>query len=335
MLTIYDLAKSCGIAPSTVSKVLNNYKGVSKKTRELVIEQARIMGYLPNTMARSLNTNRSYNIGVLIFIHDSFPGLKHSFFMSIVQTFKRYVESKGYDITLISKSIAQTNGSFLNHVKMKKMDGMLLFGDYSNEHIIEVLNSDIPTVAFDYFGENASGVTCNNFKKAYELASYIAKLNHKNIIYVCGDKNEITDIRLNAFLQAMHDNNIALPSENIIQGRYCNYEASFDIAKDVLIKKNTPTAIMFPDDISAIAGYAAAYELGFSVPEDISITGFDGIDFGKMIRPKLCTIAQDIDAIGFELGRKLLSLIDNRGQSRHELIEVPAKFFLGESCKKI
>ena len=104
-VTIKDVARSCGLSISTVSKVFNGYPDISEATRRQVMEAAREIGYRPNALARALKTNRSFNLGVL-FVDDNISGLMHPFFAAVLNAFKAEVESRGYDITFINHNLS-------------------------------------------------------------------------------------------------------------------------------------------------------------------------------------------------------------------------------------
>ena len=104
MASIKDIAKACGVSVATVSKALNGHNDISQATKEKVREAARQIGYMPNSAARALKTNRTYNLGVL-FVDEAQSGLTHEFFAAVLDSFKRHAEGRGYDITFINHNI--------------------------------------------------------------------------------------------------------------------------------------------------------------------------------------------------------------------------------------
>ena len=124
-VTIKDLASRCGLSVSTVSKAFNNYEDISKETRELVRRVAKEMGYYPNAIARTLKTNRSYNLGVL-FDDGMNSGLTHAFFMNVLNSFKVEAEKRGYDITFINHHVANSRMTYLEHCRYRNIDGVFL-----------------------------------------------------------------------------------------------------------------------------------------------------------------------------------------------------------------
>ena len=103
MVSMKDISIACGVSVATVSKALNDHSDIGEETKNRIRKVAKEMGYYPNSMARALKTNRTYNIGVL-FVDDAQSGLTHDFFSYVLDSFKRTVEESGYDITFINSS---------------------------------------------------------------------------------------------------------------------------------------------------------------------------------------------------------------------------------------
>ena len=114
MPTLRDVAAACGVSPATVSKALNNAPDVGQETAQRIRQRAKELGYHPNAVARTLKTNRSYSIGVL-FEDEMHSGLTHEFFSSVLDALKNGVESRGYDVTFISKNLGAASMSYLDH----------------------------------------------------------------------------------------------------------------------------------------------------------------------------------------------------------------------------
>ena len=123
MASIKDIAKACGVSVATVSKALNGHNDISQATKEKVREAARQIGYMPNSAARALKTNRTYNLGVL-FVDEAQSGLTHEFFAAVLDSFKRHAEGRGYDITFINHNIGHGHSSYLEHCRYRGVDGV-------------------------------------------------------------------------------------------------------------------------------------------------------------------------------------------------------------------
>lgn len=335
MVTIYDIAKACHVAPATVSKALNNYAGVNQKTKALIVKTAEKMNYVPNSMARYLNIKQSFNVGMLIYISDEFPNFKHQFYLSIMDSFRAFMERNKYDLTLLSKNMEGVKDSFLNHCRLRQVDGVLIIGDFSDEKIQELINSGIPCVCFDYYGDKATGVYSDNYEKMFELTNYLIKLGHKDIVFIHGEAGETTTLRSKAYKDALKASGIEFKDTMMLSGEYCNYQLAYKYTKDLLLRTTPPTAIMYADDHSALGGVAAIEDMGLKVPDDVSITGFDGIELANVIRPRLTTIKQNADEIGIVLGKKLLEAIKDPDNVNFEQIKVSAEFIQGGSCRRV
>ena len=142
MVSMKDIAATCGVSVATVSKALNNHSDISDETKAVIKQKAREMGYHPNFSARALKTNKSYNIGVL-YKDDAGSGLTHDYFAWVLENFKVTAENNGYDITFLNNSrLKKDRMSYLEHSIYRGMDGvMIAIADYKNAEVIELLRS--------------------------------------------------------------------------------------------------------------------------------------------------------------------------------------------------
>ncbi len=335
MITVYDIAKYCGVSPSTVSKVMNNYSSIPLETKNKILKAMKELDYVPNAGARTLSKGKSFNVGVLTYFGTNISPFKHSLFSDILDSFQSEMNKKNYDLLFISKNVRGKDASFLKNCLFRRVDGVLLFGDIKNNELQEVLNSDIPSISFDYLGNNSSSVSSNNAEMTIKLVDYLVSLGHKKIAFVGGDtENDVSNIRFEAYKKALIKNKIKVDDNLIIVSRYYETDNIEKTIKNLLELKDKPTAIMFPDDYTAIAAIKILSKFGLSCPDDISITGFDGINVGQMISPSLTTIKQDVKKIGQELAKELLKMLTNNTLEKKHII-VEGQLIEGESVKKI
>ena len=332
MVTIKDISKECGVSPATVSKALNGYAEISPETVELVKRTASKLNYMPNAAARLLKTNKSNNIGVL-FVDDIMSGLTHEFFSHILNSVKEEAEARGYDITFISNNISGQKMSFLQHCRYRNCDGVVIACvDFQNPEVLELVKSKVPAVTIDYSFDNLSSVVSDNQEGAYRLASHLAEQGHRKIAYIHGERTLVTQKRIRGFNKAMEEYGIETPPEYMVEARYHDADSVRRATAVLLDLEQPPTAIMFPDDYSFIGGQTEILERGLSIPEDISVCGYDGINLSKILNPHLTTWHQDADRIGKESVRKLVESIE--GTSVAEQIMVSGKFLSGNSVSK-
>lgn len=333
MITIYDIATASGYAPSTVSKVLNNYKGVKSTTKKKILTVASDLGFFPNANARSLKAKRSYSVGVLFYLRDSMD-LTQYLFINILNAFKREMELRNYDVMLLAKREGAEGGSFVTHCRMRQLDGIVLFGDYISSLVREILDSDIPAIGFDYIGNKIAGVMSDNYEKMYELVTGLIGRGHARILFIFGEKNFVTSERCRAFEQALSDAQIP-QNFMCIEGAYCNPQMCYDITKKVLKEgRDLPTAIIFPDDYSATGGMNAINDVGLRIPEDISVAAFDGVVFSEIVRPKLTTVRQNTEEIGRVMALKLIEEIE-RGEKFSDVSIVASEVVWTDSVKNL
>lgn len=333
MVTIYDIAKHCGVSPSTVSKVVNNYQSIPPSTRDKILKAMEELNYIPNSSATYLSKGKSSIIGILSCFGTKITPFKHSLFNEILDSFQKEMNKNKYDLMFISRTVGKNDGTFLQNCISRNVDGVLMLGNMDHKEMKEVSNSNIPSVGFDYFGRNMSGVFSNNYRLMYQLTEHLLKFNHKDIVFVCGDENKITDLRVGAFVDCLQKYGIRISEKNIIKTKYVDFNKLEQIIEDILSRKNRPTAIMFPDDYSAIRGISLLNKYGLECPRDISITGFDGIRTFEYFVPRLTTARQNTEKIGLSLANLLISSIENK--DFHELIEVPGEILIGDSTRKI
>ena len=330
MVTIYDIAEKSGFAAGTVSKAMNNYAGVNEETRRKIQQVAREMGYTPNANARSLKAKHSYNIGILFYIRDSLD-LSQYFFIKVLNSFKREVGLVGYDITLLAKGADQDAEAFVRHCRIRQLDGVLIFGDYSSDPVRELMMSDIPCVGFDYIGDLITGVSSDNYEKTKELVSRLLEMGHERILFLTGEDNYVTRDRVRGYAVAYREMNKNRLS--CVRVSYSNPRQSYDTTLR-LVPELKPTAILYPDDFSATGGLNAIHEMGLSVPKDISVASFDGSVFSEITSPRLSGVRQDAEELGRVMAEKLVRLIENSGEAAEQIV-VPARVQLTESCRSL
>ncbi|MCF7927394.1 MAG: LacI family transcriptional regulator [Candidatus Izimaplasma sp.] len=337
MVTIKDVSKKCGYSVTTVSKAINDYSDISESTKQKILNLCDEMGYIPNVSARSLVSKKSYTIGI-IFEEVTGVGLQHPLFSKILESFKNIVESKGYDILFLSKSIGDTRGSYLKHSMRKQVEGILILcGDFNDQEMIELYDSKIPTVVIDYNYPKIYNVTSNNQQGVEQAVKYLKNLGHTKIGHIYGGTYlEIGRKRKEYFENCMKTNNLDLREEYMASGEFFSKENGFNAMQEILELENLPTAIFCASDMLAIGAIQAINQTGKSVPEDFSIIGFDGIDLGQLIHPRLTTIRQNTHLMGKIAANQILQQIEGKNKTKSsETIQVDTYLITGETTKVI
>jgi LacI family transcriptional regulator len=334
---IKDIAIKCGLSVSTVSKALNSYNDVSEKTRNRVLKVAEEYGYFPNSNARALKTNRTYNIGML-FVDDAQSGLKHNYFAAVLDSFKVEAEKHGYDITFINHNINVGNRqlTFLEHCRYRNFDGVCIACiDFQQPQVIELLNSNLPVVTIDHLFNNHTSINSTNVQGMRELVEYIYSMGHRKIAYVHGEQSAVSEQRLTSFCKTMKDFGIDVPSEYLVGSAFQDVVRTRQCVQKLLELPDRPTCIIMPDDFAAFGGIEAIEAAGLRIPDDISIAGYDGIPLSQVYKPRLTTMKQDTETLGREAAKRLIEQIENPLTTITENVTVPGKLIEGQSVKRI
>lgn len=336
MVSMKDISAACGESIATVSKALNNHNDIGEETKEHIRQVAKEMGYTPNAAAKVLKTNRTYNIGVVLS-HEDQSGLTHDFFAHVLESFKFAAEQKGYDITFINGSRQGTKHmSYLEHARYRGFDGVaVICANFYDMELEELVKSKIPVVTVDHVFHGRMSVTSDNVKGMKDLITYIYEQGHRRIAYIHGAPSSVTQSRLTSFYHTVEELGLKIPDEYILEAAYRDSKEAYKMTEKLLDLKTPPTCICYPDDFSAFGGMNAIKERGLSIPEDISIAGYDGIRIGRHLEPQLTTIRQDTTKIGKLAAEKLINLIERPKSTIIEQIVVEGTVFPGKSVKKI
>ncbi len=335
MVTIKHIAEQCSVSVATVSKALNNAPDIGAETGNRIRETARTLGYFPNAAARALRTNHSYNIGVL-FVDGTSSGLTHEYFSQVLNSLKNETERQGYDITFISRNIGETSMSYLEHCKYRNCDGVVIASvDFNDPSITELVKSNIPVVTIDYVFDNCSAVLSDNVQSMRDLLRFIYGKGHRRIAMIHGEDTAVTRFRLASFHKTCEELSLVIPDEYVRQGTYHDPRSSGLATRELLAMKSRPTCIMYPDDVSFIGGMNEIERQGLSIPEDISVTGYDGVYLSQVLRPRLTTLKQDSDAIGEQAARMLVSAIKSPKTYIPSRAVVPGTVWEGETVRQI
>ena len=331
MASIKDIAKACGVSVATVSKALNGHNDISQATKEKVREAARQLGYMPNSAARALKTNRTYNLGVL-FVDEAQSGLTHEFFAAVLDSFKRHAEGRGYDITFINHNISGKSMSYLEHCRYRNVDGVVIACvNFYEPQVVELVNSEVPVVTIDHVFNNRMAILSDNVFGLKALVRQAWACGHRRIAFIHGEKTAVTENRLAGFYQVCEELGLQVPEEYVRSGVYHDADRCAAETKALLELPQPPTCIIFPDDFSALGGYNAISEAGLSIPEDISVMGYDGIYLSRVVKPQLVTYQQNTAALGRTAADKLIELIEHPRVTLPEQIRVSGKLLDGGS----
>ena len=335
MPTLRDVAAACGVSPATVSKALNNAPDVGQETAQRIRQRAKELGYHPNAVARTLKTNRSYSIGVL-FEDEMHSGLTHEFFSSVLDALKNGVESRGYDVTFISKNLGAASMSYLDHCRYRNCDGVVIANvDFRDPSVAELVASGIPAVTIDYVFDGTSAVMSDNARGMRDLVTYVHSQGHRDFALIHGEETAVTRVRMASFYRTCRDLGITVRPDLVIRGQFNNPEACGLVTRSILERRDRPTCIFYPDDIALLGGMTEIERWGLRIPEDISVAGYDGIKLSRFLRPELATLCQDTQAMGSEAARLLTQAIEENKAFMPQVVMVPGSLQPGGTVAKL
>ena len=327
MVSMKDIAKACGVSVATVSKALSGQPDIGEQTRELICKTADSLGYMTNSAARALKTNRTYNIGVL-FVDGRRSGLAHEYFSSMLESLKVEAERNGYDITFINRNVGAKATTYLQHCQYRGVDGVVIASvDFDDPQVLELVNSKLPVVTIDIVSDNVRGME--------ELVRYVYSKGHRRIAFIHGERTAVTENRLTGFYRACDALGLEIPEEYVREGVYHDPDRCAELTRELLQLPEPPTCILMPDDFSSIGGVNAIRRMGLRLPEDVSAAGYDGIQLASITSPAMTTYRQDTAALGKTAAAKLIELIEKPRTALVDRILIPGKLVEGGSVRAI
>ena len=335
MVSMKDIALRCGVSVATVSKAINGQQDIGDTTRKRILSEAKKMGYTPNSAARALKTNRTYNLGIL-FQDLQNSGFMHEYFASMLNYFRIEAEQRGYDICFINNNTDLQYSSYLQHVRYRGVDGIaIICADFKDPPVQELVYSGLPVVTLDHTFNNRTAVLSDNTEGIISLVRYVYEKGHRKIGYIHGNDTAVTESRLAGFYKACEELGIQVPDTWIGECEYHEPNGCYEATKKMMALKDRPDCIFFPDDYAYIGGAKAIQEAGLSIPGDISVVGYDGIHMAKIVSPRLTTWEQNTEELGKIAADKLIERIEKPRSALPEHIVVHGHLLEGETVRQL
>jgi len=333
-ITIKDVAKKAGVSIASVSRVINDSKPVAPETKEKILKVIEETGYKPNAMARGLKKNESGLIGLIT------PDMENGTFAELVKGIESIIEKNSMNLIVSnSKGEIERELKELHIFKEQQLDGIIFSGvKFTKKHKEYFDRYKVPTVIVSqkFPGSGLPYVDINNFKAAYQAVKYLINKNHSKIALIHGplyDKSAGEE-RYNGYFEALKDSGIEIDENYIKAGNFTiqsGYQAMEEMLKD---NNDLPTAVFAASDRMAIGVLDCCFDNGISVPDQISIMGFDDIELATVVRPKLTTINVDHSEIGKKAVELLVDKIKN-GNHESPFYEADFKIMERETVCKL
>lgn len=322
MITIKDIAREANVTPTTVSNVINgNHSKVSAKTIHKVQSIIKKYNYTPNMNARSLVSNTSRIIGVIIPQpgEDKIKFLENPFNAEILSGIEQIIKENNY--YLMVRSVKSYN-EITELLKNWAVDGIIILGLSQDESLKLLSSSDIPVVFIDSYINNDSvmNVGLQDELGGFLATSHLIEKGHKDIGFVTYEFKEysVIDERLKGYEKALEEHAIPFDEKNVLKIAL-PIVLSKEVQKKLLDISQRVTALFFTADLLAVEAMNFLQEQGIKVPAELSIIGFDDLYISSLVTPKLTTINQDIFKKGVLAAELLISNIKNEPIEEHKL----------------
>jgi LacI family transcriptional regulator len=333
-ITILDIANHLGIAPSTVSKALNNKSDINIETKNLIIKLATDLNYKPNHFAKSLSRGNSNTIGVII------PNLERPFFAAVLAGIQSVASKAGYRVIICqSDENHQTEILNIQTLMASRVDGLLISHTKETstfEHLKIHLNKGVPIVHFDRISNqiNSSKITHQNKQGSFQLVKHLIENGCKRIAVLAGPKELlISKDRLDGYLAALKKYNITV-DENLIYNSNFQKDETTKVLDFWLSLENPPDAIFTVFYLNAIEMMVEAKKRNIKIPEDIAFVGFGDDLIAELFEPSLTVFHLFPFKMGENAANVLIDNILNQTDYFPQEHQIKGELIIRKSSKK-
>ncbi|WP_169582988.1 LacI family DNA-binding transcriptional regulator [Microbacterium thalassium] len=335
MVSIDEVARHAGVSTATVSRALSGRGHVSDATKARVEAAAKTLGYVVSASASSLASGRTRNIGVLV------PFLDRWFFSTVLSGIASALMRRGYDITLYSLTAdrAERRDVFDTFLRRQRVDGVIAISiEIGEEETEQLMALDLPVIAIGGPNPRLTTLTVDDVAVARLATEHLLALGHREIAHIGASPEFDIDFhipthRRQGFEQALADAGIPV-KPSLFEPADFTIEGGFRAAKQLLGKPGgRPTAIFAASDEMAIGALLAARELGYRVPEDISVVGIDGHELGEFFR--LTTVDQFPRGQGERAADAILAELEKGVAPTHQPGELPYELIVRGSTARL
>ncbi len=312
MPTVKDVAKAANCSTATVSRALAHPERVSEATRQRVAKAVAEVGYSPNAAARNLRRSESKTIMVIL------PDIANPFFSTIISGLESVAHQAGYQVLLGDAGHDPDRiQSYFNLVPSNQADGIILLTSEVPTALVKAKQADTGfplVVACEYFsGLSLPTIHVDNEQAATKATDYLVSLGHTRIATLSGPQtNPICHDRLKGFANSLEKAGLTLREEWVLEGDF-SFQSGYDQGRLLLTNADErPTAVFCQNDEMAIGIIKVARDLGIAVPEQLSVVGFDDIEFSQYCEPELTTVHQPREDIGRTAMRLLLDRLQKK-----------------------
>ncbi|MEN6381957.1 MAG: LacI family DNA-binding transcriptional regulator [Rectinema sp.] len=317
MINSKDVGLLAGVSPSTVSRVLRGKGNVNEKTRQRVLDAINTLKYSPNVLAQGLKLGRTNTIALLV------PSIHNGIFPVIARGVENVARRKGFTTILCNTDDdLAIEKEYISKLKTRYIDGFIVASMLRGSDHIRVLSDEgFPVVLISrYYEEHINAVVIDNYKAAFDGVNYLIRTGHRKIAIACGPcELSIYEHRYRGYVDALKANDIPFDSSLVLM-ETAGTNSFYYLTQSLLKRGQIPDAIFCTSDQKAIVVMRAIRDLGYKIPDDISVLGFDNIDMSAYVDPPLSTISQPLYEMGALGAQKLINLIE--GEKNEPSVDV-------------
>ena len=332
--TMKDLARETGLGLATISKYFNG--GTVRNKNRLLIEAAvKKLHYVPNEVARSLKTQQTRVVGVII------PELSNAFITSIISSMEDILRRHDYAVIVCDcRSDPKREKEAVEFLMHRRVDGLInMATDATGEHLKAALEADIPILLVDRLinslRSRVSAVIIDNAYASGQAVHKLLDLGHRKIGLVLGSPHlYTTDARLNGYLHALREAGIQSDEKYIRYGDY-TMDGGYQAVQELVRLKGPPTALFITNFEMTLGGMLALQHNGIEVPKDLSVIGFDKLELFGGIFPDLTLIRQPQLGIGRECANLMLDMLSSRESVAPRIVTLTTELAEGSSVRPL
>lgn len=328
-IKILDVAAKAGVSSATVSRVLNDSKQVTAKTKEKVMKVIQEMGYQPNAAAKNLRSQKTMTIGVIV------PEINNSYYSEIVKGIEKRAYYNKYNVIIgDTQNNKERELEFINLLMNKTVDGMVLVMPLlSDEEICRIadMNYLIGVVGRNIEHSKIPCVFTDNVKFSRQVMDHLIEHGHRNIAFLSGFADAIDSFeRLEGYLKALREHQIPFQPELIENGNFSE-KGGYEAMKRFVNKRINFTAIYAANDEMALGVHRACSELGIKIPEQLAVVGVDNNRFTRYISPNLSTVDQPKMRMGDTIADKLIQQLEHEETAGERVQIIESKLIIRDS----
>ncbi|MDL4842886.1 LacI family DNA-binding transcriptional regulator [Aquibacillus rhizosphaerae] len=336
-VTIKDVARIAGVAPSTVSRVIADNSRISLETKKRVRKAMKELGYHPNVNARNLAIRSTQAIGV-VMPSSADKALQNPFFPEVLRGIGSVAHEMEYSLYV---STGGTEQELFEEIKRmvhgNRVDGIILLYSRMNDVVVDfLLERKFPFVVVGkpYDQENEiTYVDNDNFKASKEITEHLIELGHKNIAFIGGSTDLVVTVdRMSGYESAIKQAGLPSPDEYKIHTEFLK-SGGREAVEHLFSLENPPTGLVIADDLMSLGVITMLEEFGLNVPRDVSITSFNNVYLSEITRPPLTTVDIQIYELGVHASRCLIEKVKNKEELAKRVI-IPYKIKYRQSTNK-